>query len=104
MRLLRDQRLRPFALDIETDSTIQPDEDAQKQRNMEMLAPSAACCRGWARWCSSSPAAAEFAGDLLAGEPEALPDRPRPVLEPRQDDRGGAEGGVRREAALARRR
>ena len=28
MDLLRDERLRPFALDIETDSTIQPDEDA----------------------------------------------------------------------------
>jgi hypothetical protein len=37
MDLLRDQRLRPFALDIETDSTIEPDENAQKQRATEYL-------------------------------------------------------------------
>jgi hypothetical protein len=37
MKLLRDQRLRPFALDIETDSTIEPDENAQKQRATEYL-------------------------------------------------------------------
>lgn len=37
MKLLRDQRIRPFALDIETDSTIEPDENAQKQRVTEYL-------------------------------------------------------------------
>lgn len=37
MALLRSQRIRPFALDIETDSTIQPDEDAAKQRATEMV-------------------------------------------------------------------
>lgn len=37
MKLLRDQRLRPFVLDIETDSTIAPDENAQKQRATEYL-------------------------------------------------------------------
>lgn len=37
MKLLRDQRLRPFALEIETDSTIEPDENAQKQRVTEYL-------------------------------------------------------------------
>lgn len=37
MALLRDQRMRPFALDIETDSTIQPDEDAAKQRATEFV-------------------------------------------------------------------
>ncbi len=35
MKLLRDQRVRPFVLDIETDSTIAPDENAQKQRATE---------------------------------------------------------------------
>lgn len=34
---LRDQRLRPFVLDIETDSTIAPDENAQKQRATEFI-------------------------------------------------------------------
>lgn len=37
MKLLRDQRLRPFSLDIETDSTIAPDENAQKQRATEYV-------------------------------------------------------------------
>jgi hypothetical protein len=36
-KFLRDQRLRPFVLDIETDSTIAPDEDAQKQRATEYV-------------------------------------------------------------------
>ena len=35
--LLREQRVRPFVLEIETDSTIQPDEDAAKQRASEMV-------------------------------------------------------------------
>jgi len=37
MKLLRDQRVRPFVLDIETDSTIAPDENAQKQRATEFV-------------------------------------------------------------------
>jgi hypothetical protein len=37
MSLLREQRLRPFILDIETDSTIAADENAQKQRANEFL-------------------------------------------------------------------
>nr|WP_311538583.1 hypothetical protein [uncultured Bradyrhizobium sp.] len=35
--LLREQRIRPFVLDIETDSTIAPDENAQKQRATEFV-------------------------------------------------------------------
>lgn len=35
--MLREQRIRPFVLEIETDSTIQPDEDAAKQRATEMV-------------------------------------------------------------------
>lgn len=37
MKLLKEQKLRPFALDIETDSTIAPDENAQKQRATEFV-------------------------------------------------------------------
>ena len=37
VNLLREQRIRPFVLDIETDSTIAPDEDAQKQRANEFV-------------------------------------------------------------------
>ncbi len=35
--LLKDEKLRGFRIDIETDSTIQPDEDAEKQRINEFL-------------------------------------------------------------------
>jgi hypothetical protein len=37
IQLYRDERMRPFVLDIETDSTIAPDEDAQKQRATEFI-------------------------------------------------------------------
>jgi hypothetical protein len=37
MELLRSQRIRPFVLEIETDSTIQPAEDAAKQRATEFV-------------------------------------------------------------------
>jgi hypothetical protein len=37
VELLRSQKLRPFVLEIETDSTIQPDEDAAKQRATEFV-------------------------------------------------------------------
>lgn len=37
MKLLKEQKLRPFVLDIETDSTIAPDENAQKQRATEFI-------------------------------------------------------------------
>lgn len=37
MAFLKDQKIRPFVLDIETDSTIQPDEDAEKQRRTEFV-------------------------------------------------------------------
>jgi hypothetical protein len=37
MKLLRAEKLRPFILDIETDSTITPDENAAKQRATEFV-------------------------------------------------------------------
>lgn len=35
--LFKSQKLRPFVLDIESDSTIQPDEQAEKQSRMEFV-------------------------------------------------------------------
>ena len=35
MKFLKDQKIRPFVLDIETDSTIQPDEQAEKEARTE---------------------------------------------------------------------
>jgi hypothetical protein len=37
MKFLRDNRIRAFTLDIETDSTVAPDEDEQKQRITEYV-------------------------------------------------------------------
>ena len=36
-QLLKSQKIRPFVLDIETDSTIQPDENAEKQKRVEFM-------------------------------------------------------------------
>lgn len=37
IEMIREQHIRPFVLDIETDSTIQPDENAEKQRANEFM-------------------------------------------------------------------
>lgn len=37
MPILRDDKMRSYKIDIETDSTIQPDEDADKQRRIEFM-------------------------------------------------------------------
>ena len=37
MRFLKDEKLRPYVLDIETDSTIYPDEMAEKQSRQEFM-------------------------------------------------------------------
>ncbi|MGO7244716.1 hypothetical protein ACCS70_36735, partial [Rhizobium ruizarguesonis] len=37
VQLLRNDSFRVFQIDIETDSTIVPDEDAEKQRRMEFV-------------------------------------------------------------------
>lgn len=65
MELLRDQKLRPFALDIETDSTIQPDEDAEKQRRAEFLQAMGATMQQIAPLVAQAPQAAGFAGEIL---------------------------------------
>ncbi len=62
---LADQRLRPFILDIETDSTIQPDEDAAKQRTTEFLAVLTPAITQLSALVAEQPDAAEFAGDVL---------------------------------------
>ena len=37
MQFIRDNRTKAFSLDIETDSTIQPDEQAEKQQRNEFV-------------------------------------------------------------------
>lgn len=65
MELLRDQKIRPFALDIETDSTIQPDEDAEKQRRAEFLGVLGPLMQQLGELVTAKPEAAEFAGEVL---------------------------------------
>lgn len=65
MKLLRDQKLRPFVLDIETDSTIQPDEDAEKQRRTEFMQVLGSTLQQLGQLVAVEPGAATFAGEVL---------------------------------------
>jgi len=65
MEFLRNQRMRPFALDIETDSTIQPDENAAKQRVTEFLTAMAPLIQQLGAMVAADPATANFAGEVL---------------------------------------
>lgn len=65
MEFLRNQRMRPFALDIETDSTIQPDENAAKQRVTEFLTAMAPLIQQLGAMVAADPASANFAGEVL---------------------------------------
>ncbi len=62
---LRDQRMRPFALDIETDSTIQADENAAKQRSNEFLTALSTALAQLTGLVEKVPQAAEFAGEVV---------------------------------------
>lgn len=65
MKFLRDERIRPFVLDIETDSTIQPDEDAEKQRRNEFLQVLAGAIQQLGGLVQMEPAAAPMAAQIL---------------------------------------
>jgi hypothetical protein len=65
MDLLRDQRIRPFVLDIETDSTIQPDEDAEKQRRTEFLTALSGVLMQLGPMVQQQPESAPFAAEVL---------------------------------------
>lgn len=65
VELLRDQRLRPFILDIETDSTIQPDEDAAKQRATEFATAVGGFIGQAFPMVQAEPQLAPFVGEML---------------------------------------
>ena len=65
VELLRTERVRPYALDIETDSTIQPDENAEKQRRSEFLTALGGALGQLAPMVQAQPQSAEFAGEVL---------------------------------------
>jgi hypothetical protein len=65
LTLFRDQRARSFILDIETDSTIMVDENAQKQRTNEFIQVLAGLLPQLAQMISAEPQTASFCGEVL---------------------------------------
>lgn len=65
LEFIKSERTRPFALEIETDSTIQPDEDAQKQRTTEFLGALSQALSQLAPMVANQPQSAEFASEVL---------------------------------------
>lgn len=65
MAFLRDQKTRPFVLDIETDSTIQLDEQAEKQSRTEFLGMLGQSLGQLGELVAAEPKAAGFAAEVL---------------------------------------
>lgn len=65
MDLLRAQKMRPFVLEIETDSTIAPDENAQKQRATEFLTATGGFLEQGVTLVSAAPESAEMVAEML---------------------------------------
>lgn len=63
--LLREQRIRPFVLEIETDSTIQVDENSEKQRRTEFLASLAGVIQQLTPLAQAQPAAGPFTAEMI---------------------------------------
>jgi hypothetical protein len=62
MEFLKDEKLRPFALDIETDSTIYPDEMAEKQSRQEFMGAFNTALPALAQAAQMGPEALSMAG------------------------------------------
>src|SRR6187455_1831895 len=65
MTLFKDSRIKCFALDIETDSTIQVDENAEKQRRSEFTAVLAQLLPQLAQMIAMEPQTGAFCGEVL---------------------------------------
>jgi hypothetical protein len=65
MEFLRDNKIRPFVLDIETDSTIFPDEMAEKAARNEFMGVFTQSAAALGTLIAASPQAAPVAGALL---------------------------------------
>jgi hypothetical protein len=65
IKFLRDNRTRSFVLDIETDSTIQIDEDSEKQRRSEFVGVLAQLLPQLAQMIQLDPGTAPFCGEVL---------------------------------------
>ena len=65
MKLLRDEKLRPFILDIETDSTIYPDEMAEKSSRAEFMNVFTQAMQTVAGAMQAGPEAVSLAGGVF---------------------------------------
>jgi hypothetical protein len=65
MELFRDSRTKAFTLDIETDSTIQLDENSEKQRRAEFVAVLAQLLPQLTQMIMVEPQTAGFCGEVL---------------------------------------
>jgi len=65
LKFLKDNRAKSFVLDIETDSTIMADENAEKQRRTEFVSVLGGLLPQLAQMITAEPKAAEFCGELL---------------------------------------
>jgi len=63
--LLQEQRIRPFALEVETDSTIAPNEQAEKQQRIEFLQAVGQFIGQAAPVVQQQPEMAPFMGELM---------------------------------------
>jgi len=64
-KFLKDNRAKSFVLDIETDSTILQDENAEKQRRTEFVQMLGGLLPQLAQMIAADPQTAEFCGEVL---------------------------------------
>ena len=65
LTLLKNNKVKSFVLDIETDSTIAPDENAEKQRRSEFVGVLSQLLPQLTQMITAEPKTAEFAGEIL---------------------------------------
>jgi hypothetical protein len=65
LRFIKDRRAKAFVLDIETDSTIVPDEQAEKESRAEFTGVLAQLLPQLAQMIQSDPKTANFCGEIL---------------------------------------
>jgi hypothetical protein len=65
LKFLKDQRSRAFVLDIETDSTIVPDEQADKKSRTEFVGVLSQLLPQMAQMIAQEPKTAAFCGEIL---------------------------------------
>jgi hypothetical protein len=65
LKFLKDKRAKSFILDIETDSTIMADEQAEKQQRTEFVGMLGSLLPQLSQMIAAEPKTAEFCGELL---------------------------------------